>query len=417
MKIQKVSIKKFKVLENFEADIMGNNIFIMGENGQGKSSFIQFIRVALGDQSNIPPDATGEGVVVATKDGGQYTLKVKFKDNKPVIEVTSPDGLKDSRKGTLAALTGAIGFDIDEFVSLSKTVSGKKKQVEIYKSFLDSEIIKELDTYAANVKSLEADRTEIGREEKRLRALIESHPLRNEIDLSKFKDVNTATLMESLNSANKKNESIKDIKVKIEGKKLEITNYDIKIAELEKEIEALKVRKIDTQGEITKGNVWLTANTTIDTTDIQQQIESASETNKKSASARQLKLDQEAHAKALDEYGEATANIESQRQTIADTIKQMDTPIEGLSFDDDTLIYNGVPVSEASLSTSEIQELGLLMKVAENKELGILFLERGESLGAKRLKDIQEMAAKNNMQLIVEQVERGKGLHVEIMEG
>jgi len=417
MKIQKVSIKKFKVLENFEADIMGNNIFIMGDNAQGKSSMIQFLKIALGDQSNIPPDATGEGVVVASKDGGNYTLKVKFKDNKPVVEVTSPDGLKDSRKGTIAALTGAIGFDIDEFVSLSKTVSGKKKQVEIYKSFLDSEIIKELDTYAANVKSLEADRTETGREEKRLKALIESHPLRNEIDLSKFKDVNTATLMDSLNAANKKNESIKDIKSKIEAKKLEIANYDIEIAELEKEIEALKVKKIDTQGEITKGNVWLTANTTIDTTDIQQQIESASETNKKSASARQLKADQEAHAKALEEYGESTANIESQRQTISDTIKQMDTPVDGLSFDEDTLIYKGVPVSEASLSTSEIMELGLLMKLAENKELGILFLERGESLGAKRLKDIQEMAAKNNMQLIVEQVERGKSLHIEIMEG
>lgn len=417
MKIQKVSIKKFKVLENFEADIMGNNIFIMGDNAQGKSSMIQFLKIALGDQSNIPPDATGEGVVVASKDGGNYTLKVKFKDNKPVVEVTSPDGLKDSRKGTIAALTGAIGFDIDEFVSLSKTVSGKKKQVEIYKSFLDAEIIKELDTYAANVKSLEADRTEIGREEKRLRALVESHPLRNEIDLSKFKDVDTAALMDSLNAANKKNESIKDVKSKIEAKKLDIANYETKIAELEKEIEALKVKKIDTQGEITKGNVWLTANTTIDTTDIQQQIESASETNKKSASARQLKADQEAHAKALEEYGESTANIESQRQTISDTIKQMDTPVEGLSFDEDTLIYKGVPVSEASLSTSEIMELGLLMKLAENKELGILFLERGESLGAKRLKDIQEMAAKNNMQLIVEQVERGKSLHIEIMEG
>ena len=95
----------------------------------------------------------------------------------------------------------------------------------------------------------------------------------------------------------------------------------------------------------------------------------------------------------------------------------MAVPVDGLQFDDDMLIYKGIPVSEASLSTSEIMELGLLMKVAENKGLGILFLERGESLGAQRLKDIQAMAAKNNMQLIIEQVERGKSLHIEIMEG
>lgn len=417
MKIEKVKIKQFKVLKDFEADIAGNNIFIMGDNAQGKSSIIQFLRISLGDQSNIPPNATGEGVVIASKDGGNYTFKVKFKDGKPIVEVTSPDGLKDSRKGTLAALTGAIGFDIDEFVSLSKTTAGQKKQVEIYKSFLDQELIKEIDTLQNKVKSLEVDRTETGREEKRLKALIESHPLRNEMELTKFKEVDTAALLDALNVANKKNETINTGKSKLDAKKAEITNYDARIEELEKEIEALKVKKIDAQGDVVKIDTWLKANEPIDTTDIQQQIEQASEINKKAAQAAQLIKDREAHAQAAEDYGTATANIQSQKEEIARFIKEMAVPVDGLMFDDDMLIYKGIPVSEATLSTSEIMELGLLMKVAENKDLGILFLERGESLGAQRLKDIQAMAAKNNMQLIIEQVERGKGLHIEIMEG
>lgn len=417
MKIETIKVKDFKVLKNFEAEIKGHNVFLVGDNGVGKSSILQFLRIALGDQSNIPPNATGEGVVIASKDGGNYTFKVKFKDGKPVVEVTSPDGLKDSRKGTLAALTGAIGFDIDEFVSLSKTAAGQKKQVEIYKSFLDQEIIAEIDTLQAKVKSLEIDRTETGREEKRLKAVIESHPLRNEIELTKFKEVDTATLLESLNAANKKNETIKEGKAKVDAKKLDVANYEAQIAELEEQLEILKSRKIDAQGSIVKGEIWLKEHTPIDTTDIQQQIENASETNKKAAQAAQLIKDREAHAKAAEEYGEATANIQSQKEEIAMFIKEMAVPVDGLQFDDDMLIYKGVPVSEASLSTSEIMELGLLMKVAENKGLGILFLERGESLGAQRLKDIQEMAAKNNMQLIIEQVERGAGLHIEIMEG
>jgi AAA15 family ATPase/GTPase len=417
MKIEKVKIKQFKVLKDFEADIAGHNIFIMGDNAQGKSSIIQFLKIALGDQSNIPPDATGEGVVIASKDGGNYTFKVKFKDGKPVVEVTSPDGLKDSRKGTLAALTGAIGFDIDEFVSLSKTTAGQKKQVEIYKSFLDQEIIKEIDALQSKVKSLEVDRTETGREEKRLKAVIESHPLRNEMELTKFKEVDTAALLESLNKANEKNKSIEGVNTKMAAKKAEVDNCDAEIAELEKKIAAEKEKKAILLTEIEKGKIWLQTNTPIDTTDIQTQINEASETNKKAAQAAQLIKDREAHAQAAESYGEATANIESQKAEIASFIKEMAVPVDGLQFDDDMLIYKGVPVSEASLSTSEIMELGLLMKVAENKGLGILFLERGESLGAQRLKDIQEMAAKNNMQLIIEQVERGKGLHIEIMEG
>lgn len=416
MRIEKISIKKFKVVENFEADVKGYNFFLLGENGQGKSSIINFLRIALGDQSNIPPDATGEGVVIITKDGGKYTLKVKFKDNKPIIEITSPDGLKDSRKGTLAALIGAIGFDIDEFVALSKTTAGQKKQVEIYKSFLDQEIIAEIDTLQAKVKSLEVDRTETGREEKRLKAVIESHPLRNEIDLSKFKEVDTATLLESLNKANTKNDTIKDIGLKTANKLAELAQTDNAIEELERKIIELREKKGTLLTEHEKGVKWLEANKLIDTTDIQTQINEASEINKKAAQAAQLKADQEAHAKAAEEYGEATANIQSQKEEIARFIKEMAVPVDGLQFDDDMLIYKGVPVSEASLSTSEIMELGILMKIAENKDAP-LFLERGESLGAQRLKDIQDMAHKNNMQLIIEEVRRGEGLHVEIMEG
>lgn len=417
MKIETIKIKDFKVVKNFEAEVKGHNFFLVGENGRGKSSIIQFLRIALGDQNNIPPDATGEGVVIVTKDGGKYTLKVKFKDNKPIVEVISPDGLKDSRKGTLAALTGAIGFDIDDFVSLSKTTAGKKKQVEIYKSFLDPEIIKELDTYAANVKALEIERTEIGREEKRLKGVIESSPLKNEIELTKFKEVDTAALLESLNKANAKNETIKDIGVKTANKLAEIAQTDNAIEELQRKIEELKDKKITLRAEHEKGVKWLETNKPIDTTNIQTQINEASDINKKASQAAQLMKDQEAHAKAAEEYGTATANIESQRAEIQRVIKEMAVPIDGLQFDDDNLIYKGIPVSDASLSTSEIMELGLLMKVAENKDLGILFLEGGESLGAQRLKDIQEMAAKNNMQLIIEEVRRNEELRIEIMEG
>lgn len=418
MRVQTVKIKKYKVLENFEADIKGNNVFLIGENGLGKSTLISAIKIALGDQSNIPPSGEGEWTVVTSKENGDYSFRVKMKDGKAVVEVTSPDGLKDSRKGTLAALTGAMTFNIDDFVKLSDSKAGQKKQVEIYKSFFDAEIIKELDKYAVNVKALEAERTEIGRDRDRLKSVIESSTLKNEIDLSKFKEVDTAVLLESLNKANAKNEEIKRIEIGTEDKLKNANKCDDEIKELEEKILLLREQKAGFLIDHNKGKEWLAKNKHIDTTDIQTQINEASETNKKAAIARQLQADREAYATAVEEYGTATANIESQRESISIAIKEMDTPVEGLSFNDDALVYNGIDVSLSTLSTSEIMELGILMKIAENKELGILFLEHGESLGSKRLKDIQAIADKNNMQLIVEQVERGKEkLTIEIMEG
>ena len=91
----------------------------------------------------------------------------------------------------------------------------------------------------------------------------------------------------------------------------------------------------------------------------------------------------------------------------------MDSPIEGLTYDNDVLVWNGIPVSVDSLSTSEIIELGVRMKIAENPELGMLFIERMESVGTERFNLILDIANKLGWQIIGEHVERGKNLHFE----
>ena len=41
---------------------------------------------------------------------------------------------------------------------------------------------------------------------------------------------------------------------------------------------------------------------------------------------------------------ELTALIESSKQSINDTIKQMESPVNGLTYNEDTLVYNDVPL-------------------------------------------------------------------------
>jgi predicted ATPase len=48
MKIQRVKIKEFKKLKDIDLKIDGQNIWIKGENGMGKSTLMQFIEAALG---------------------------------------------------------------------------------------------------------------------------------------------------------------------------------------------------------------------------------------------------------------------------------------------------------------------------------------------------------------------------------
>ena len=55
--------------------------------------------------------------------------------------------------------------------------------------------------------------------------------------------------------------------------------------------------------------------------------------------------------------------------------------------------------------------------MAENPELGILFVERTESLGKKRFNELLEISDKYDWQVIGEQVERGTDkIRIEIMK-
>jgi len=403
MKTEQVKIKEFKVLRDFTADFKGAHVLVMGDNEVGKSSLLQFIQIALGKTDNIPQNATGSGEVIINKDGKQFTFQVKFKDNKPVVTVISPDGIKDSRRGTIATIVGALDFDIDKFVELSKTVAGRKKQVEIYKQFLPFEVIEFMDKMELKIKATYDDRTSLNRDIKALEGSISLHPLANqthELDKLIIKDVDTTK--EQIKKAQKTNENVTKVKAGIESK-------GEQIVAIQKEIDAKLLQITTLKEEIKKGETWLKTNKVTDISKITTSIQTSDQ-------ATQLKADMEKVEKLKLDVGEATALIESSQQAIVETIKQIDSPVENLTYDEDGLYWNGTAVNPDNLSTSQIIELGVRLKMAENPNLGMLFIEHGESIGTERLKVIKEIADKNGFQIIMEQVERGnKKLHIEIM--
>jgi hypothetical protein len=158
---------------------------------------------------------------------------------------------------------------------------------------------------------------------------------------------------------------------------------------------------------IDKGEAFLKSNTKIDVTEFETKLQNANEINAQVSQAKELKAKLAEKDKLTNDIGEMTALIDSTRQVIQDAIRDMDSPVEGLGFDSDQLLYKGIPVNPDSLSKSEIMELGIKLKIAENPDAGVLFIQEGESIGAKRLEEIKEIASKNNFQIIMEQVERG----------
>lgn len=421
MTIQRIKIREFKKLKDINQEFNGNLILVKGENEVGKTSFIQFIQICLGNQKVIPPNIQGGGSMTIDIKGRTYQLDLEFKNGKPVVTITSPDGMKSNTKSALAGIVGAVEFDIDEFVEQSRSEKGRKQQIETFKSFLSKEVRDELATIEDNIKFNFDQRTEIGREVTRVKSLIEKHQLLNEVvndvDLKQYQPVDVTELFKQVAAANERASLRERAITATENHNAKIQSNDERIQKLYAEIEMLKSDSEHSRGELSKIDKWLNDNPAIDVTEINQKIEQANDINNKAALAKELLDLKSQYERVQMQYGEMTAQIDTERQMLADAIKDMDTPVSGLMYNDEGLVYDGYPVHPESLSKSQIMELGVKLKLAENSDLGIILLKEGESIGEARLMEIMNIAKANDCQIIMEQVERGmENLTIEVQQ-
>lgn len=413
-KVDEVYVKSFKNLNDFKIEPNGRNIMLCGKNGTGKSTTTQIIKIASGDDTNIPDDIKGEGVVVMSEDGLKYILKVKIKEGRSIVEITYPDGVRDDKKKSLKSLMGAVDFDINHFVELSKTKKGQKEQVEIFKKFLDKDVLAAIARYEGDVEISYKERTEIGRDLDEIKIEVKNHPLSFMSDeaLKVYTFTDVTKLSEELKPLTEHNNKRTPVLARIDERNVRLESIKAEIDKLTKEAEDIGLKN-------QQAEKWLKEeNPEKDTSEIDNKIAKSTENNKKYTEAQDL-LKKRGQVKEYDEkYGELTASIDSKKTTIADAIRDMIVPVDGLSFEGDKLMYKGVEVSSASLSTSEIAELGIRLKLAENPDFGILFIGQMESIDDDRMKVIMDLAKEHDLQVIGEMVDRKEPiLKMEIIQG
>ncbi len=415
MKIEKVTIENFKNITNLEEAIEGKSILLLAENGKGKSSFMQAIQVALGS-SKMPPNPITDGEesgsieVITDEEGNQYTFKMKMEKGKPpVVEVTAPNGIRDRRKSIIGSIVGEIDFDLHEFVRLSESTTGKKKQVEIIKSFFPEEIKTKLAEIELKIANTFEDRTEVNRKAKFVTGAL------NEFGLSK-EDFKTYATVIDITKAQADYEAANKLNSEITGVEDRMKDRTAEIDRLKGQLKLIKASIGTNETLNIEAEEFLKDNKVQDLQSLSEKMETAQSHNLKAQKVQEYKEKTLEKEKYETEAGEMTALIESSRQALADHVRDMDMPVDGLSFNDEALLYHGHEVDINTLSTSEIMHLGIQLKMAKNPNVKVLFVENGESLGTERLKEIQKLCEKYDYQIIMEQVERGtEELKVQIM--
>lgn len=450
MYIKKLQLLNFQVIESFDAEFDGNVYLITGDNELGKSTLLKAIGALLtGQRDEVLRNGASKGFakMVVGDDGEEYEVSLSFTEANPRGTLTikqKSTGMQTNNVSMLQRLLGYQDFDAVEFSRWSESAEGRRKQIAVVKSLLAPEVRQRIEDIDVEVNGLKTERTGINRDVKTFAALLEAAQNKLPADAGRYKaEINLSELLEKQQINAQLIEKSKTVKAALEQRTAQLAELpnkvtfaqnvrDTELDMAEKEFAAAKQRYEDRKRsaiekcdatlkeleaskadlELRKGNAekWLK--------DYEASRAQLEDTAKMLADAKEHN---ERHKIVADynekkrQYDEVKAKAEQMDGKIAelgkeraDLIAGAKLPIEGLTFTDDGLELNGVPFVPGKVSDSQTMEIAAKLVIACNPNVKVFRIARGESLGAKRLQAIVELARKNGYQGFIEQVQRGQ---------
>lgn len=382
-KINELEIKNFQKIEAARVAPSNHLIVFAGKNAQGKSSALNAIEAALtGHNSRNNPRPIREGAkrgsAKITLDNG-LTIDRRYTSSGTTLTVKSEDGGKHGQS-KLSDLIGNLGLDVSQFTNL-----GEKQQRA---ALLDVVVLPfspaELD---ARRKSVFDARTDVNAEVRKLTALANDLPAVSpnvpEVEVS------FAELAEQFRQGEELNRRIDqaDERVTAEAGEVNRLRYELQLAES-------RLREAREHA--------LSAPERVDTDAIQAQINSIEETNRAVRDNNRAKRVRDDLAGAQASADKLTATLEEIDQTKNDGLAQAIFPVPGLAFDDEGLLYNGVPFSRAS--DAEKVLVSAAMMIAQKPDLRTLIVRNGNNLDEAHLNELRLMAEHHDFQIFVELV-------------
>lgn len=421
--IESLRIKNWKGIEEFEGSIEGKNVYLIGGNGTGKTSFIGAVWSGLTGKG-IPTQATTDGARKGfiEVDLGDFIARTKLTNNKPtVFELENKDYTNESDKfikaprSYLESRIGMLNFDIQKFFAKSDAEQVKYfcKEQGIDFSDLDADI-------EENEENRKFDKKELKKLEDALPYYKKEDAEKELVDVIKLS--NKLTANSEVKSTYERIE--KGVKEK-EARKTEIVKL---IAELEEELygnDKAEGEEGYVKGivkEISAGNDWLNVeeNKPLPEEEVKklnEELNSSNETNKTIEEAKEAKADEEKIKQLEANIEENNKNIEKSKEAKAKRMAEA-IKVEGLEYDvkGERFLYNGLPFEAEQINTASQLVAGMKIAATMLKDLKILKVD-ASLIDKVEFDKVLEWSENEGIELFIELVDReGEGLKIVIDE-
>lgn len=402
MKIQKLNIERFKRIFEVEITPRGNTIEICGRNGQGKSSILDAIWLTLSGSSAAKTSGTtkpvrdGEKDAVVRLDLGDIVVTRRWTaEGKSTLTVESAAGKKfSSPQALLDTLVGGLAFDPLAFSRMSS-----KEQRTALLNLVKLDI--DPDAIDAKYKGLYDERTIINRQHKNfLSALAELETPAAE----------TPTTELSVSDQLRKLDEARRQKAEIEGKQAKLADLRERMKRLQAELEGVVAEGKALAAEVRQA-------VTPDVMAMEKSVLAIDEANKR-IREKQKYADLVVRAETEEKKSVSiTKQLEELERAKREAFANAKMPIEGLSFDEDGVLFGGVPFRQCS--SAEQMKVCIAIAAALNPKIRVILVKDASLLDDESMELVNKMAEGLDIQVWLERVsdEGGDGVKVVIEDG
>ncbi len=419
MKIIKLQAENIKKLKAVEITPQGNTVVISGRNEQGKTSVLDSIWLALGggaaSKEMIRPVRDGQKRASVKLDLGDMIVTRTWSSNeKSYLQVESKEGAVFKKpQEMLNRLVGRLSFNPLSF-SLQDEKTQLKTLLELVKLPVDPAV---LDGKKAK---LYEQRRDINRDhdqyESKLGFMAVPDPKTPAEEISSADIV--AELREVQEQKNKNDELRREfatMQTQAAQHRTDIQNLADQIATLQQKMDDTKaiLRELATKGKAAKATIETLVDPDLDS--FQEKLNNIDKTNQDIRNARDYKITKG----RMDELKSESIGLTAQIQEIDDQkekmLKEAEFPVDGLSFDENGVIFKGIPFKQCS--SEEKLRVSLGMAIALNPDLRVILITDGSLLDSINMKLIEEMAKEKDYQVWIEIVDETGKLGVYIEDG
>lgn len=431
MYIKKLQLLNFQVIESFDADFAGSVYFVTGDNELGKSTLLKAIGALLtGNRDDVLRNGASKGFakMVVGDDGEEFDVQLTFTEANPRGTLTikqKSTGMQTNNVSMLQRIFGYQDFDAVEFSRWSETAEGRRKQIAVVKSLLPEPVRNRIDAIDSEVATLKSERTGVNRDVKTFATMCEQAAKGLELGDMERKPIDVSELMAKQQANAALIEKAKTVRSMLAQRTEQLAAIPDRAKELAEirdaaiakanEAYAAEMNALDAERKMyeeRKANAeeWLKKyeENNPEKANIAEQLEQVRAHNARCQLAAQYAEKKKAYLAVKEKADAMDARISELADERANLISNAELPIEGLSFTDDGLELNGVPFVPGKISDSQAMEIAAKLVIASNPTVKVFRIARGESLGAKRLQAIVDIAKRNGFQGFLECVVRGQ---------